>query len=133
MKIRDQNVHPSAQVGRKEMTIALVVAINQAGVVAFKWTPGYRFEVVRVTTYCLTKVGAVAGNLKIATRVAAPLVLTAATEVVGVLSATKANVRGSPTEAITLEYTTDGTGALTNGMVLVTIRPRPQAGDLGPV
>jgi hypothetical protein len=77
------------------------------------------------------KAGTVSGNAKIGSRTSAPLVFTAATEVAGVLSTTKADVRGSATEVLTIEYTTDGSGVLTNGFVIVELRPRPLARDLG--
>lgn len=131
MQIRNQNVNPSSQIGRKTLVIPLLVAISQTGVVSFKYTPGYKFQVVAVKTYCLTKAGAVAGTLKVGGRTAASLTITAATEVTATLSTTKANLRGSATEAITVEYTTDGSGALTNGMVILAIRPYPMSGDVG--
>jgi hypothetical protein len=39
------------------------------------------------------------------------------------LSATLANIRGSATESITIEFTTDGTGALTNGSYITFEMP----------
>lgn len=131
MQIRNQNVSPNAQIGRERLVIPLLVAISQTGVVASKFTPGHKFQLVSVRTYCLTKAGAVSATLKVGGRTAASLTITAATEVAGTLSATIANIRGSATEAITLEYTTDGTGALTNGMVFLEYRPYPMSGDIG--
>lgn len=132
MRIRNQNVDPAAQIGRERIVVPLTVAISQTGVVSAKFTPGHKYQLVSVKTYCLTKAGAVAGVLKVGGRTAATLTLTAATEVTATLSTTLANIRGSATEAITIEYTTDGSGALTNGLVILEYRPRPMAGDLGP-
>lgn len=129
MAVKDRNVLPSAVIASDKMAVALIVATGQSGVVSFKYTPGYAFQITRARTYCLTKAGAVAGNLKVGTRTAVALTITAATEVAHTLSTTLANVQGSASEAITVEYTTDGSGALTNGFVIIEFRPRPMNGE----
>lgn len=129
--IRNQDVDPTSQIGSETIVIPLIVAISQTGVVSAKYTPGYRFQLTGAKTYCLTKAGAVAATLKVGGRTAASLTITAASEVTAVLSTTKANIRGSKTESITLEYTTDGSGVLTNGMVILAFRPWPMSGDVG--
>ena len=53
------------------------------------------------------------------------IVAVTASRQVGVLSTTLANRRFSKTEVIRVGFTTDGTGALTNGICIVTVRPRP--------
>lgn len=133
MKIRDQEVHPTAAFGRHRMAIALITAVSQAGVVAFSHTPGHKFQITKVSTYCLNVAATVSANLLVGVRTAAALTWTAATESAATLSTTVANVRGSESEAITLQYTTNGSGVLTNGFVIVEYRFRPMAGDLGPV
>lgn len=130
--IRDQNIHRQATFPRKHLTVALITAISQTGVVAFKHTPGHRFQIVSVKTYCLTKAGTVTGNLKVGGRTSAALTFTSATENTPSLSAVKANNRGTATEAITVEYTTDGSGVLTNGFVVITYRVWPLNGEMGP-
>jgi hypothetical protein len=132
MSIRDQQIDPTSGTAKKFVVIPITTAISQTGLVAFSLLIGFKFEVTRIRTYCAAKAGTVSGNAKIGGRTAAPLVFTAATEVAAVLSTTKANVRGSATEVLTLEYTTDGSGVLTNGFVVVELRPRPMARDLGP-
>jgi hypothetical protein len=129
MAVKDRNVAKDAVVASDKAVVAIVTAISQTGVVAFKYTPGYAFQVTRVRTYNLAKAGAVAGNLKIGTRTAVALVFTTASEVAHVLSTTLANVQGSASEAITIEYTTDGSGVLTNGFVVIEFRPRPMNGE----
>ncbi len=129
---RDQNVHRQAQFAKKVLPIALVTAISQTGVVAFKFTPGYKFQIRSIKTYNLLKAGTVTGNVKISTRTAAAITFTSATENTASLSATKANLRGSATDAITIEYTTDGSGVLTNGYVIITYSFWPLNGEQGP-
>lgn len=131
--IRNQNVHRQADFPKKHLTIALVTAISQTDLEAFSFTPGYRFEIVSVRSFNAAKAGAIAYKVKAGGREAvAAGAWTAATEVAATLSTTKANLRGTASEAITLEYTSDGSGALTNGYVVITIRPWPLNGDLGP-
>ena len=132
MKIRNQNVDPASQIGRRLLNASLVTAISQTGVVAYSFTPGHRFQITKVRTYCRVKAGTVTGVVKAGTRTVATLAFTTATELAATLSTTLANIRGSATEAITIEYTSDGTGVLTNGFVIIEFRPRPMAGDPGP-
>jgi hypothetical protein len=47
------------------------------------------------------------------------------------LSGTAANLRGGSTESIVLLYTSDGSGAVTNGKAIVSFRPLGMAGDTG--
>lgn len=127
--VRRVRVDPNDPVGHRLLIIPLITAISQTGVVSFSITPGYAFQVVRVRSYNLVKAGAVSGNLKVGGRTAAALTFTSATEVAQTLSTTLANLRGSATEALTLEYTTDGAGVLTNGFVHVVTRPFPMHGE----
>jgi hypothetical protein len=120
---------PTDPMASETVSATLVTAISQTGVVAWSLTPGFAFQITRIRTYCLLKAGVCTGNVKIGTRTAAPLVFTSATELAAVLSTTLANLRGSATEAITVEYTTDGSGVLTNGGVFISYRPYPMRGE----
>lgn len=113
----------------KTLTKEIVTAVSLTSAVVFSFTPGYKFVIERIRTFCRTKTGTVTAVVKVGTRTAASITFTAATEVAQTLSSTLANIRGSNTEAITIELTTDGTGALTNGNVTITFRPRPLAGE----
>ena len=55
------------------------------------------------------------------------------TRVSGTLSATASARKGSATDVINVHATTDGSGDLDYGMVVVTIRPRGLAGDVNEV
>lgn len=131
--IRDQKVHKSAHFLVESITVPLITAVSQTNLTFYSLTPGYKFVVVGVKTFCSALVATVSGNLLVGGRTAAPLVFTAATEVAGVLSTTPANTHGSQTEAITIQYTTGASGALTNGSVTFQFRFRPVSGEQGPV
>lgn len=131
MAVRDRHIDRDARVARETITIPLVTAVSQTDVVAHSFTPGFPFEVVAVSTYNSNKAGAVAGVLKVGGRTAVAAVsFTDETEVEQTVTDTVANRRGSAAEAITLEYTSDGSGALTNGSVSVTIRPLGLRGEI---
>lgn len=130
MAVKDRNVLPSANFAISRLVVPVVTAISQTSVVAFTYTPGFAFQIVRVRSYNKAKAGAVAGVLKVSTRSAvAAVTFTTATEVAQTLSTTLANVQGSATDAITLEYTSDGSGVLTNGGIVVEIRPQHMNGE----
>jgi hypothetical protein len=129
--VLDRHVDVNAKIAKELVTIALVTAVSQTGVVSFKYTPGFRFRVVRVVAYCRVKAGAAAGVLKVGTRTAVTTVgFTTATENLQTLSTTIADLVGSAAEALSLEYTTDGSGVLTNGFVIVEIRPIGLKGEV---
>lgn len=130
MGVKDRNVIPTSYLAKKISEVAMNPAINLTSAVVFSFTPGQKFQLVRVRSFCRTKVGAVAFTVKVGGRVAVTTVtMTAATEVAQALSATLANLQGSATEAITIECTTDGTGALTDGRVYLEWRARPLDGE----
>jgi hypothetical protein len=111
------------------LPIAIPTAVNLTSAVVYSWTPGYAFQLTSAKSFCRTKAGSVSAVVKVGTRSAVTIVFTAATEVDNTLSTTLANIQGSSTEAITIELTTDGTGALTNGVLTLSSRPRPMNGE----
>lgn len=131
MAVKDKNVLPSAVIASDKQVVAIVTAVSQTGVVAYSYTPGYRFQLTRVRSYCRVKAGAVSGAVKISTRTAVTTVtFTTATEVAQTLSTTLANIQGSATDAITIEYTSDGSGVLTNGFAILEFRPLGMNGEI---
>jgi hypothetical protein len=131
-EIRNQNVNRKANVDWKTIPVALDNAINLTSAVVYSLTPGYKLQIEKIASYCRTKAGTVTAVVKVGGRTAASVTFTAATEVAQTLSTTLANIRASATEAITIELTTDGSGALVNGFISITFRPWPKAGELGP-
>jgi len=131
MPTKDRHIDKDSNVAKQIIVIPLVTAISQTSVVAFSYLPGYAFKLLRVRSYCRIKAGTLTAQPKISTRActAAAVVFTTATEVNAALSATAANNKGSASEVITLEYTSDGSGVLTNGVVILEIRPTGLRGD----
>lgn len=123
MRIQDKHIHPSASFAQQRLVAPLVTAVSLTGAVIFSFLPGYRFQVTRIRSFCRAKAGTVTAVVKVGTRTAASITFTSATEVAQTLSTTLANLRGTASEAITIEITTDGSGALTNGHVVLEFRP----------
>lgn len=131
--LRDQNINRAANVAKHPLAVAIVTDISLTGAVVYSFVPGYKFQIAAaVRSFCRTKAGTVTAAVKVGTRTAATIVFTAATEVSNTLSTTLANLRGSSTEAITVELTTDGSGVLTNAFLTIAVRPFPLEGDIGP-
>jgi hypothetical protein len=134
--VTDTKIHKSAKVAEKELIVALVTAVSQTDAVAFEYTPGFDGQVVAVRTWNRTKAGTVTLNVRTGgaayangRAVITSLAVASATEEAGVLSTTLANLRFSKTEKIRVAFTTDGTGALTNGFIVLVVRPRPLNGE----
>jgi hypothetical protein len=130
MAVTDRKVHREAKVAVKHIVVPLTTATNQSNVKAFSFRPGYGFKIEGVQTYCLAKAGTVTADVRIGTTsvLASAASFTAATRADATL-ATNAP-KGTPTSDINVHYTTDASGALTNGFVVVTIRPYPINGDV---
>jgi|SRR5215471_16117945 len=128
--ITDRDISPASSVIGEKVDVACAPGTGLAGVVTYSYTPGFSFQLTRVRSFTRTKTGAVSFVVKVGTRTAvAAGTFTAATEVAQVLSTTIANLRGSNTEAITITTTTDGTGALADGHIVLEFRPWPVAGE----
>lgn len=123
MRIQDKHIHPSAAFAQQRLVAPLVTVVSLTSAVVFSYLPGYRYQITRIRSFCRTKAGVVTAVVKVGTRTAASITFTAATEVAQTLSATLADLRGTATEAITIELTTDGTGALNNGHIVIEARP----------
>lgn len=131
--IKKRRADPADPLNSEKMVVAIITATTQTGVVAFAYTPGYAFQITRVRSYNLNKAGAVSFKVLVDTREAvASGTFTDEAEVAQTLSTTLADLRGSSTDAITIEYTTDGSGVLTNGHVVLEFRPYPMRGEVAP-
>lgn len=129
MAVTNKKVDRNATFAVKHLNFEIATAVSLASAVIKTFRPGTGFMVVGAESFCRTKTGAVSFVIKVGGRVAvASGVFTAATRVEQTVSSTLANVKGSATEDITIELTTDGTGALTNGHIAIDVRPYP----LGP-
>jgi hypothetical protein len=89
---------------------------------------------VAVSDFARTVTATISYVIKIGSRVALSATTpVAATETARTLSTTLANLRGTSSEAITIELTTNASGAAVNLAVLLQIRPLGLAGDQGAV
>lgn len=107
-------------------------ATSQTAKLVDSTVPGFPFQVVSVEANALTvtatisidvQKGPVGGSLT--SVLSAAITPVAATPTAGTLSATAANTAGSATDSLALLYTSNGSGAATNGYVRVWMRPIP--------
>ena len=103
--------------------VYFTTAVSQTAKRVFRFTPGYKFEIVKIATHCDTKAGTVTGNVLIG---ATSVLNTAAAFTAGAeVSASVKNGnprRGTPAQQLFVEYTTDGTGALTHPYIIIVIK-----------
>jgi len=132
MAVTDLKLKNDAKSVIEWLVIPLITAISQADVIAFKFIPGYSFEIVSVAAYARTVAGAVTLRAKISgvTAMLADITPTTGNIVAGTLAAALGARRGSKTDSIDANFTTDGSGVLTNGFLVIAFRPVPLNGDI---
>jgi hypothetical protein len=132
MAVKDTKIANDSKVAIETLTIPIITALTQADVIAFKYVPGHSFEIVGVQAYARTVAGAVTLRAKISgvTAMAADITPTTGNIVAGTLATTLAARRGSRTDSIDANFTTDGSGVLTNGFLVIQFRPVPLNGDV---
>ena len=133
MAVKDINIKQGSNFAKECIRFVLgTTATSQTAKVVDGVVPGYAFEIVRVEANALTVTATITVDVQIGSTSALASAITpvAATPTVGTLSSTLANKRGTASEAINLLYTSNGTGAATNGLVSVWIRPIPQNGEV---
>lgn len=134
MAVKDINVSRTSANFAKELIRLQIgaTATGQTGKQPDGVIPGFAFEIVKVEVNALTvtatiSVDVLIGSTSCLTGAVTPV---AATPTAGTLSSTLANKRGTATEAINVQYTSNGSGAMTNGIVSVWIRPIPANGEV---
>jgi len=132
MAVKDTKIAADAKVAIERLVVPIITALTQSDVLALAFVPGHSFEIVDVQCYTRTEAGVVTADVKIQTVsvLNAALAFATATRVQGVLAAALAARRGSATDAINVHFTTDGSGVLTNGFVVVSYRPVPLNGEV---
>ena len=136
--IRDKHISRGARVALTCVNLELgTTATSQTAKVADSTVPGYALEIVRVEVNAITVTATISVDVQIgtpggsfATALASAITPVAATPTAGTLASTIGAKRGAATEAIALLYTSNGTGAATNGRVRVWIRPVPLNGEV---
>lgn len=98
-------------------------AVSQTGKAVDGVTPGYAFQVARVEVDALTVTATISIDVQIGTTsvLSAPITPVAATPTAGVLGT---SVLGGAASVLSALYTSNGTGALTNGYVTVWLKPQ---------
>ncbi|MCU1350615.1 MAG: hypothetical protein JWO56_3645 [Acidobacteria bacterium] len=133
MSVTDNKMHPKAKTGWSPVRLAIgTTATSQTGKQPDSVVPGYAFEVMQVEANALTVTATISVDVLIGATSCLASVITpvAATPTRGTLASTVAARRGTSTEALNLNYTSNGSGAATNGFVTVWIRPIPGSGEI---
>lgn len=133
MAVQDRNTHKDAYVARELVRIQIgTTATGQTAKVPDSVTPGYAFEVVKVEANALTVTATISYDVLIGSTscLASAVTPVAATPTLATLSTTLASRQGSSTAIIKGAYTSNGSGATTNGIISVWIRPLGLAGDV---
>lgn len=125
MGIKVRNIDRLSALLTRDIDVGIITAVSQAGVKAASIKPGYAFEIVGVDVYALGVTAIISADAKISgvsvlTGVVTPV---AATIVPGTLVSSVAGRRGSATDTIDVHYTTNGTGAATQFLVIVRYKP----------
>lgn len=133
MAITNVKIAKGATVAQKAVRLQLgTTATSQTAKKTDAVTIPYDFQVVKVEVNALT----VTSTISVDAKIGSTSVLTgrvtpvAATPTAGTLSTTPANTKGASGAVLSVDYTSDGTGAATNAVVTVWIRPRPLNGEL---
>ena len=135
MAVSDKKMLATDKSAWKCITMVMpATATSQTDLEVDSSVPGFNFEIVRVEGYCMDQTDTITVNVKIQSTTALASVLTLTDDAVAAatLSATLANRRGSSTDAINLEYTSNGSGEIVAGKVRVWIRPYPLSGEALP-
>lgn len=132
MSVTDRKVHPSAKVALQPVLLAIgTTATSQSAKRTHAVTPGFDFVVEKVEVYALTVTATISVDVHIGTTsvLASTITPVADTPTAGTLSATLSARRGTSTGVLGVKYTSNGTGAATNGYVIVWIRPNHLNGE----
>jgi hypothetical protein len=109
-------------------------AVSQTDLEVDELRPGFNFEIVKVEVHATSVTATASVNVLIGSTTALASVITPTTAnvVQGTLATSKAARRGSATENIVVQYTTNGSGVIVNGKVRVWIRPFPMSDEALP-
>jgi hypothetical protein len=133
MSVKDLNVQKLANFAKECLRLQVgTTAISQTAKVPDSMTLPYACEIVAVEVNALTVTATITVDVLIGATSALASVITpvAATPTAGSLSTTLANKRGAAGEVLKAAYTSNGSGAATNAVVSIWIRPIPQNGEI---
>lgn len=131
--ISDYKMAPKGLAARHTVAFPITTAVSQAAVLFGAHTPGVRYQVTKVTVFATAVTATISvdvqiGGVSVLTGLVTPV---AGTEVAGTLVATQATLRASSaTSQLQVKLTTNGSGAATNLVVHVQLRPYPSFGEI---
>lgn len=131
MAVTDKKADKDAAFGKETLEFPITTAVSQTALLAGAWTPGYRFQITKVTVMATVVTATISVDVQIGgtTVLTGAITPVAGTETSGTLSSTLSALRGTSTSQIQAKYTTNGSGASTNLVVRVQIRPYPMNQD----
>lgn len=130
--ITDRKMDPGGKAAWKCIPLILgTSAVSQTSKQPDATIPGFVFEVMAVEANALTVTATISFDVLIGSTscLSGAITPVAATPTAGTLSATRSARRGLATDTLKLQYTSNGSGAATNAVVRVWIRPRPLNGE----
>ena len=136
MAVQDTKMSASGKASWHCLTMPIgATATGQTSLEVDEITPGFNFEIVKVQVHATGVTATASVNVLIGstTALTGAITPTAGNVVAGTLATSKAARRGSSTESIVVQYTTNGSGVITNGKVRVWIRPFPLNGEAMPL
>lgn len=136
MAVKDNNLLPTAVAAQHCFTMPIgATSTGQTSLEVDEITPGFNFQIVRVQVHATAVTATASVNVLIGstTCLAGAITPTAGNVVVGTLATAVADRRGSTTDSIVVQYTTNGSGVITNGKVRVWVRPFPMNGEVMPL
>lgn len=135
MSVKDTKMDSAGYATWKVLTAPIgTTATGQTSLEVDEFRPGHDFEIESAEVYCTATAATASVNVLIGSTsvLSAQMTPSAGARVAGTLSTTIANRRGSATDNIVVQYTTNGTGSITNGKVRITYRPFPLNGEAMP-
>lgn len=130
--ISDYKMDPNGKAALKCVRLGIgTTATGQTAKVPDSLTPGFPFEVVAVEANALTVTATISFDVLIGATscLASAITPVAATPTAGTLTTSKTTRRGTATDILKAAYTSNGSGAATNGYLTVWLRPRPLNGE----
>lgn len=111
----------------KVLVIPISTATSQTNALVLAYTPGYTFRIISVKTYTRVVAGTVTGQLRVGTDTTtvldSALTFTNTTEYNGRIKVTARTRSYGSASQLRVYYTSDGSGELTNGFIVIRIKP----------
>ena len=136
MAVKDNDFLTTAVAPQQCYTMPVgATATGQTALEVDEVTPGFNFQIVKVQVHATAVTATASVNVLIGatTCLTGAITPVAGGVVAGTLATAAADRRGSSTDSIIVQYTTNGLGVITNGKVRVWVRPFPLNGEVMPL